>query len=596
MIENLQNVLRALLDFLRTELKNRIALFLERAILALRDRPYVSFSAAQQARAAERWLATQRPALEAALHRRMLDSFSGHDVKIEPSYEELQLLDDESLNVVMLRARLVNSVMEKARESVVALEVRLEALKQAGAQINAKAFTPGAIADGFMAVLDKLAVPTEVQIVLMEAYSERGAEMLTDIYRDLNELLSNRGVMPGFKYSVVKAPAAKAKPTAPAWEGHPGGGAAGPGGGSGGPGGPGGAPGAKGGDSKAGMDFAPPWPAVSAGAALPAHFAQLLDAKLNAMQQALSQLTPENWQPGALRDTFSLPPPISLSPEQEESIDHIEAVFLDLIRDTRISARFRSEFNRLILPLMSLRLTDAELFKDPDNPVRRFIRQLALLGFRDKETPIREFEHISLVVGRIVSERAQELSSFNSGADALYTIAKNEVQRQLGARQQSRARAVAELTEQTVADSRDFVEDTLRSMSGDLQLPPAVQHFVLHLLAPRMMIEYQLHGEDSDQLRDCLLLASTFFSALEPAVSTEKQQHKSQLRWQTLEDIALLAAQTQMSESELRTLLEGVAGHFENLDSHPAGFQQRKNALLDPVIGYLDNLPLTRAH
>lgn len=591
MIENIQTALFALFDFLRIALKQRIALFLERAIVALRDRSYASFSAAQQARAAERWLGRQRSDLESALHQRMVDAFSGDEPKVEPTIDELKLLDDESLNVVMLRARLVNSVMEKARDSVVALEVRLEALKQAGAQINSKAFTPGAIADGFMAVLEKLAVPTEVQIVLMEAYSERGAEMLTEIYRDLNELLSASGVMPGFKYS-VKAPAAKAKPALPSGGWYPGGGA-GPGGG---PSGPGGAPGGKGADTKAGMDFVPPWPAVSAGVALPAHFAQLLDAKLNAMQQALAQLTPENWQPGALRDTFALPPPISLSPEQEESIDHIEAVFLDLIRDTRISARFRSEFNRLILPLMSLRLTDADLFKNPENPVRRFIRQLALLGFRDKETPIREFEHISLVVGRIVSERAQEISSFNSGADALYTIAKNEVQRQLGARQQSRARAVAELTEQTVADSRDFVEDTLRSMSGDLQLPSAIQHFALHVLAPRMMIEYQLHGEDSDQLRDCLILASTFFSMLKPAVSTEKQQYNSQLRWHTLEDMALLAAQTEMPEDDLRTLLEGVAGHFEELDSHPAGFRPGKNALLDPVIGYLDNLPLTRAY
>lgn len=586
MIENLQAALFVLFDFLRIELKKRIVLFLERAVLTLRDSPYVSFSAAQQARAAERWLATRRPELESALHQRILESFSGQDDKPEPTYDELQLLDDESLNVVMLRARLVNSVMEKARDSVIALEVRLEALKQSGAQLNAKAFTPGAIADGFMAVLDKLAVPTEVQIVLMEAYSERGAEMLTEIYRDLNELLSANGVMPGFKYS-VKAPARKVKPTLPAW-----GGGGGPGSG---PGGPGGAPVGKGG-APAGADFAPPWPAVSAGAALPAHFAQIVDAKLNAMQLALSHLTPENWEPGALRDTFSLPPPISLSPEQEESIDHIEAVFLDLIRDTRISSRFRSEFNRLILPLMSLRLTDAELFKDPENPVRRFIRQLALLGFRDKETPIGEFEHISLVVGRIVSERAQELSSFLSGADALYTIAKNEVQRQLGARQQSRERAVAELNEQTVADSRDFVEDTLRAMSGDLQLPAAVQHFVLHILAPRMMIDYQSRGEDSDQLRDCLMLASTFFSVMEPAVSTEKQLHKSQLRWQTLEDIALLAAQTQMPESELRTLLEGIAEHFEALDAHPAGFRlPGKPATLESVIGYLDNLPVTRA-
>jgi uncharacterized membrane protein YgcG len=608
MIENIQAVLVAVLNFVRVELKARIALFLERAVQALRDRTYTSFSASQQSRAAERWLAHGQSELETALHQRLADSFTRQAIPKEVAPDELQLLDDDSLNVVMLRARLVSSVMDKARESVVALEVRLEALKQAGAQINTRAFTPGAIADGFMETLKRLDVPPEVQIVLMEAYSERGADMLTGFYKDLNDLLISHNVMPGFKYSTIKSFPSKPRP------GSQSGGAGGSGGsGSGGgfsqqgagagTGGGGSAQGAgaRTGDTKGGMDWAPPWPAVSAGASIPADFAQLLDAKLTAMQQALAHLTAESWQPGTLRDTFSIPPPISLSPEQEESIDHIEAVFLDLIRDTRISARFRSELNRLILPLMSLRLSDADLFKNPENPVRRFIRQLALLGFRDKELPIDEFEHISLVVGRIVSERAQEIASFNSGADALYTIARNEVRRQLEARQHSRkpepsTEQKSEITQERVSQSHRFVQSALRTMSAGLHPPMVVQHFVLRLLAPWMMVAYQRHGEDSDETRDCVLFASTFFDLLEPAGSADEHQRKILLRRQTLEQIALETLRARSQEKEMVVLLEGVAAYFDELNLNPtAGLTRDRQSSDESFVSYLDDLTVTRA-
>lgn len=600
MIENVQKVLLAVLEFIRVELKNRIQLFVERAMEALAEQPYKSFSARQQARAAERWLAKGSAHLVKALHQRLMDNFTHQEEKKEIAYEELQLLDDESLNVVMMRARLVNSVMEHARELLVEVDVRLEALVREGAKVNARAFSPGAIADSFMETLEKLDVPAEVQIVLMEAYSDNGAEMIADFYRDLNELLIANGVMPDYKYTVSKPHADKTRHTGPAGgiaHAQPGV-AMGPGGlMSGGGTAPGGMPG----EAVPGAEEAPEWPSVPAGATLPAHFAQILDAKLNVMQQALAHLTAEEWTPGTLRDTFKLPPPISISPEQEESIDHIEAVFLDLIRDTRISARFRSEFNRLILPLMSLRLTDEDLFKNPENPVRRFIRQLALLGFRDKEFAIQEFEHISLIVGRIVAERGQEIASFNSGADALYTIARNEVQRQLEARYQSRKPAHAEETadaasEKLALEAHRFVRDSLRTMSAGMHLPTVVQHFVTRLLAPWMMHTFQKHGEESDEFRDSLLYASNFFDLLEPATSEDKHTLNVQLRQQSLEQIAFEVLRSRTRTEEVIMLLEGVAGYFEELDADPdAGLVRTQGSEDESYVSYLDDLPIARS-
>lgn len=586
MIENIRAAIQAVLYFIRHELRIRIGRFIERARQTFWDNPHASFSARQQVRVAERWLADHQLALEERLHKRMMDAFEGTPAqKKEIVYDELQLLDDESLNVLMMRAHIVSSVMERAREAVVALEVRFEAMKLDGFSVDSRAFTPGAIADGFVETLRDLSVPTEVQILLMEAYSEHGVEMLTEFYRDLNELLSKNGVMPGFKYAIRKSES-KSRYVPPSPGGIQGGGSI-PSDGAGG-----------GGSGMPGE--IPAWPTVAAGAALPAQFAQLLDAKLNAMQEALAHLTGETWKEGTLRKTFRLPPPISLSPEQEESIDHIEAVFLDLIRDTRISARIRAELNRLILPLMSLRLSDAETFKDPDNPVRRFIRQLALLGFRDQETPILEFEHIGLIVGRIVSERAQEVTSFSSGADALYTIARNEVRRQLESRYRPSERAAPTPpsqpdTGQIAGDVLEFVKVRLKGLSSGLHLPSIVQHFVLRLLGPWLISSYQQYGPESTQVKSALEDAGLFFRLLESASDENEHAEKVQLRQRTLEQMAFRAVRARMKESEMRILLEGMAGYFDTLNAdRSAGLVRNMAADAQSFVSYLDDLSLTR--
>lgn len=609
---DIQAVLVAVLNFIRVELKTRIAEFLDFSLLhAFHNQPNSSFSASQQVRVAERWLVNNQSELETELHQRMANAFTHTPEKKEVPLEELELLDDESLRIVMLRAQVVSSLMEKARKPVVELEVRLDALKQAGAQINTKAFVPGKIADGLLEALSSLNMPTEVEIMLMEAYRDRGTVMLADFYTDLNALLIRHGILPDYQYKTSEPTVHRNKGSthfgthsqsghAPAQSsaGEP---VAGP-------------------SAESGVQppvsrqdhqgnytasaaanapaHATPWPSVPSGTALPADFAQLLDAKLTAMQHALEHLTAETWQPGTLRDTFAIPPPISLSPEQEESIDHIEAVFLDLIRDTRISERFRTELNRLILPMMSLRLSDAQLFKDPENPVRRFLRQLALLGFRDKELPIREFEHISMIVGRIVAERAQEFESFKTGANALYTIAKNEVQYQLELRHKSRtphaADKVSHVPEEIVIQSHHFTVDTLRKLSDGHFLPDIVQRFILELLAPWMMVKYQKHGQGSPEVKDCLVFAKVFFDMLEPAMNLNDLKSRMATRKKLLDKIAMEVFSFNKQGKKPAALLEELADYFDQLNALPK-FRARhdKSGSHAKLISFLDSLPIT---
>lgn len=581
-IENAQSVLSTVWNHIGGELKTRVGAFLDRAEQSLYSdtSPRVGARHQPTSYAAARWLTTNRAALEAAMLQRLTESFFGRTQKKEVQFDELQLLDDDALGVVVVRASMVSQVMQQARGEVLLLEARLSALRDAGAAVNPKALNPGVVADGFLAVLNQMSVPKTVQVPLLEAYGLRGVEMLVEFYAGINELLIKFGVLPDLKniVSIEHAASPSRSQTTHAR----------------------GAPGAA-----AAAGFAPP----PGGMTVPSELIPvLLDAKVTAMQQALANLPFSDWRPGTLRAQFELPPPFALTTEQQDAVDHLEAVFLDLLRDPRISSRFRTEMSSLILPLMMLRIKDADLLTDPDNPVRRFVRQLALLGFRDEEQPIGNFNDIRMVIARIVSERAQEVASFRSGADALHTIARNEVQRQIEARLQNRRPATAEVPVEApaavdderrrlVREAHQHVLSELRLLSTGLRLPPPVQQYVVRMLGPWMMIRYQRYGVESEPMRDARSFAMMFFRLLTPASGRADHDTKIALRKHALEEMEVRAARSNRLEPELRVaILNQIEKLFGDLDDEQkAGVRKEFGNGSADCTDYLDGLEETVA-
>ena len=145
------------------------------------------------------------------------------------------------------------------------------------------------------------------------------------------------------------------------------------------------------------------------------------------------------WQPGVLTSMNLLPPTTVMTSMHEVAIERVETFFMDLLQDERISLRARHELSRMAASLLVLSFKEpAQLESRRKTPVNVFVKQLALLGMRDHESRIDNFERIGFVVGRIVAERGHNLESFRSGAQALYTIARTEVERRLAAHRQAR--------------------------------------------------------------------------------------------------------------------------------------------------------------
>lgn len=534
-------VLELLLAHINRELRSRTGEFLERAADGLCDSLAGLQDAARRNATldAQRWLISNKDRLQQLLYERMSKALTAPLAASPPvDHVELELLSEVELKLTLARARLVHKVMDQGKHEVAALRARFETLREAGVNIDPAALAPDQLADGFMSAIAALNGPAPVQERLMDVYGDRGVAALLEFYQGVNHLLAERDILPKFRI----------------------------------------------GDGKAGHVFRDTKPA------------RQTPSLRERMGEAQAESPLSDWRPGQLRELLEQPAanagstataPV-LSPAQVQQIDHVEAFFLSIPRDARISDRVRNELNRVILTIMTI--PDPEKFSIPDHPVRAFVRQLTVLGYRDQESPLREFDMIQALVGRIVSEQGQDIDSFYSGAEALYTLARRAVKRLKDPRAEpapeSRQPALS-----SAVEARQQVLLELREHAAGTVLPLPAQEFVLRLLGPWMMVRYQRYGEQSQPGAEARAFASLFFDALRPAVDAKEQLRKRALRRQTLQHARARTERSRVPADDAIALLTWLEHHLAGMDKCLDAAPLREGP--QPDTCFLDALPVT---
>lgn len=529
-------VLDAVERYIRDELKVRLGAFLDQAEQTLGEAWRQSTNPADwtAGREAVDWLARRKRTIQDAMYARMVRGLAGTEQSAPMDMSDLRLMNIEELAVTLARAKMVSRVMEHGKASVRELEARFETLAAARIRVNPKALGPGHLADCFQEILQEHGVPGQAQTVLMSAFGDRSAEQIIEFYDGLNALLHRHDIRATFPGVGIRT------------LGTP------------------------------------------------------------SLQEAVNQLPATDWRPGQLREQYERQLRSAdteseraiLSPAQIRQIDHIEAFFLEILRDSRISERIRSELNRLILPLMAVRLPESEYFSSPDSPVRVFVRQLALLGYRDQEVPLQDFELIQALISRIVAEGGQVLDSFHSGAEALYTLARRQVKKL----KEQRAGQDAELNseaEQAAAcltlaeEARKQVMMEIREHAAGMPLPEPVQVFILRLLGPWMMVRYQRYGEGSQPWAEARAFAALFFDALRLAVDEKEQVRKRALRRQTLVQAKVRTERSNAPVERSAELLVWLEKHFGELDQRLYAASGSTPAV-STSMAFMESLPILR--
>ncbi len=544
-----QSTLESVLGYIREELRARSGRFLDRAerTLAQQWTQVQDLHERSVMQEAGRWLTSNKPAIHARLYRQLIDALNTRPVT-PPDHSSLRVLESGELAITLARDQMISRVMSEGRSELAALEARFDLLARDGAYANPKALWPGALADNFIFVLKSLSVPERVQRMMMDTYGDEGIRLLLEFYHGINALLIRnnvgRGVADPFATSDRDIESLRI------------------------------------GDRSV---FA---------------LARGVRLVLGRLQQSMAGVDLQTWTPGTLRELIErqfAQSRSTLSRAQAQSIDHVESLLLDWLRDDRISARVREEIRRLTLPILVGRLICGDEFAAPDNPIRVFLRQLAVIGYRDEEFPLSTYDSVQLIVDRIVAEQGGESASFRSAADALNTLSRQEVRRRLTV--QSQERPAKPVTEAAQATFAAFVREAHRQVTAELTehaagltLPEEVKKFVLLLLGPWMMVRYQRYGQDSVPWRQAREFAASFFEGLRPAVSAYDAERKRAHRARILHQARVRAERSKAAPEHVKSLLAALERYLTNLDQADASVEAIEPPRSHALDNFLDGL------
>jgi hypothetical protein len=472
---------------------------------------------------AARWLTANKPAIHARLYRQLIDALNARPAS-PPDHSSLRVLETGELTIMLARDQMISKVMNEGRGELAALEARFDLLASDGAYANPKALWPGALADNFIIVLRSLGAPDKVQRMLVDSYGDEGISLLLAFYRGINALLVRQNVGRNLIGAPPNGIERRAEPRI--------------------------------GDRSV---FA---------------LARGIRQVLGRLQRTMAEADWKSWKAGMLRelivhDFAESAGRATLTRAQAQSIDHVESLLLDWLRDQRISVRVRDEIRRLILPILVARMASGDEFAASDNPIRVFLRQLAVLGYRDQEFPLSTYDSLRLVVDRLVAEQGGEPASFRGAADALNTLSRHEVRRRLAVHAQERSPKPPGARETLAAFAREAhrqVTAELTEYAAGLVLPEAVKKFVLQLLGPWMMVRYQRYGQDSTPWRQAREFAASFFEGLRPAVSAADAERKRGHRARILHQARIRTERSKTPPLQARELLDALERHLTSLD------------------------------
>jgi hypothetical protein len=455
---------------------------------------------------------SQGNAIRQALYRQLQTALTTLPSIKVVAFNEMQVLNDDAMRVTLARSKLVTNVIEQSREDLIGLRIRLNALQQAGAFVIPQALLPDHLIDGFLKTLTDLGIPLRTQATVLETYCELGMDQLHQVYLGANRLLIEHGVLPDYYVTSLK------------------------------------------------HSYYPRFNETTENR-------EELERKFAQLQGALCALSLSDWRPGLLRRLLDTPPRYVPTATQQKTFGRVEAGFLAMRNDTRTSERIRTEMHRLALPVLTVYLTVPDQSAMSDDPVQMFVRQLTLLGHRDTQSPLIEFESIKTVVSRIVSELGREMDIFRIGSQSLFTLSKNEVKRRIVAGAPlaaSKVDSCGGFENPEVAKLR--VTDELRSVSQGLMLPPPMMQVILKLIAPWMMIRLQRYGESSIAWTEAKTWAAAFFDLMRPASSEEEYSRLSTARRFAVEQLKMRTERSRLPPHELAELLKNFEQYFDELD------------------------------
>lgn len=242
----------------------------------------------------------------------------------------------------------------------------------------------------------------------------------------------------------------------------------------------------------------------------------------------------------------------------EKTIDFIEMLFNAIVEDVSISEPITNLLLRLQIPVIKVAMLDKKFFADGEHPCRTTLNLIAHMGrgLISKEDTL--FTELNNVVETLLSDFDINIDSFENSASQLENIEFNELKK------------VAEeerTTQKTVLQThaREVVLTELQYHVTNKSLPKVAQKLILKFWSTLMFHRYIKFGKNSDNWRESVNTINKFIQLLQPIESSQAYNQLSTEKDELLDTVQTCLLTTKQNPVDIETEINGVFLNFENM-------------------------------
>lgn len=464
-------------------------------------------------------------------------SFAAFDA--DASSFELSLVADDDLEETLKFNEMAGKVRRICEEEMGALDQRVGVLLgDAELKAEENPLSPQAICDAYKKTCRKLVESVPVRGLFLKLFDDFVADELRSMYKAVNELLVQNGILPKIRLAAAKKSEGKSPKGArkkdkdgkdvkeddedeDAAEGDlfaalqkllGGAGGAGPGGGGGM--GVGGVPMMQGAEllgSLTKLQIDGLAALGNSGAALAAGGLMAGGAPITGTTNVLHEL--KATEVGA-----------SMGQMDAMTLDVVAMLFDQLFEDPKIPLGAKGLIGRMQIPMLKVAIADKDLFSKKNHPARLLLDTVAEIAIRlpaDFNTGSPLFGHLETIIQGLVSEYKDDVEIFNIVRDQLTQLMAREDER---IQKESKAAAERVLQEEALAVAKSVAQEEIRArVEGHLGPGPVLEFLVEHWIKLMILIHVK-RGTQHDAWHHALEAMDQLIWSVQPKDTQEDRK------------------------------------------------------------------------
>ena len=199
----------------------------------------------------------------------------------------------------------------------------------------------------------------------------------------------------------------------------------------------------------------------------------------------------------------------SLSHIDGRTIDFIEMLYSEFLRDPNMSDSIKTLLLQLQVTLIKVALLDNQFFHSNRHPARMVLDTIAHLGIGVENKTNTLYKTMGLIIDQLQTSFDQNTTSFNTALLALSRLTSIEKKKNDSTEAETQQEFLKE-------HARHVILTELKRYTKNKTIPPSINTLILKNWSNLMLQKYVQHGTDSEEWTECIELLKRLISSVQP--------------------------------------------------------------------------------